>query len=114
MPIKPKKKELHLVLKHKWYHAIEHEGKREEYRNSTEYWTKRLTNEGHDAVCNILQGWRTRPLDFKHYDLVVFHDGYTSTTQTWTVTGIDFGRGKPEWGAPEYKTFIIKLGERVQ
>ncbi len=22
-------------------------------------------------------------------------------------------RGRPEWGAPDYKTFIIKLGKRL-
>lgn len=108
------KKTIHFVLKHKWYHAIEHEGKREEYRNPYEYWTKRLTNNTHADIVHYMMGWSSEEPDFKHYDLVTFHDGYTSITQTWTVTGITFGHGKPEWGAPENKTFIIKLGERVQ
>lgn len=104
---------LHLVLKHRWYHAIEQEGKREEYRNPYEYWAKRLTNNTHGEVAQLVCGYRKEPLDFKHYDLVTFHDGYTSITQTWTVKEITFGKGNPEWGAPNHATFIIKLGERV-
>ena len=105
---------LHLVLKHEWYHAIEHKGKREEYRNPYEYWTNRLTNNTHRDVVDLIYGWRKEPLDFKHYDFVVFHDGYTSITQTWKVTGIDFGQGRQKWGAPDNKTFIIKFAERIQ
>lgn len=104
---------LHLVLKHRWYTSIESDGKREEYRNPTEYWTKRLTKNTHTEVSHIILHWRTEPLDFKHYDLVTFHDGYTSRTQTWTVTDITLGKGSPAWGAPEHQVFIIKLGERV-
>lgn len=104
---------LHLVLKHRWYTSIESDGKREEYRNPTEYWTKRLTKNTHTEVSHIILHWRTEPLDFKHYDLVTFHDGYTSRTQTWTVTDITLGKGNPAWGAPEHQVFIIKLGERV-
>lgn len=104
---------LHFVLKHRWYTSIESDGKREEYRNPTEYWTKRLTKNTHTEVSHIILHWRTEPLDFKHYDLVTFHDGYTRRTQTWTVADITLGKGNPAWGAPEHQVFIIKLGERV-
>ena len=35
---------LSLVLKGKWYDMIEHGKKHEEYRDSTDYWTRRLDN----------------------------------------------------------------------
>lgn len=31
----------------------------------------------------------------------------------WECKGVDFGRGRPEWGAPDHETFIIKLGNRL-
>lgn len=86
-------KTLHLVLKAKWYDMIASGEKKEEYRENTSYWMKRI-GKLHDAVC--------------------FHKGYTNTTMTFAVEDIDIGKGKTEWGAPaDRDVFIIKLGERL-
>ena len=86
-------KTLHLVLKAKWYDMIASGEKKEEYRENTSYWMKRI-GKPHDAVC--------------------FHKGYTNTTMTFAIEGKSYGYGNPEWGAPtDRSVFIIKLGERL-
>lgn len=50
---------------------------------------------------------------FKDYDAVCFSYGYTRRRMLWECKGVDFGRGRPEWGAPDHETFIIKLGNRL-
>lgn len=47
------------------------------------------------------------------YTHVRFRRGYTNTTMTFKCESITIGKGNPDWGAPEEKVFIIKLGERV-
>lgn len=49
----------------------------------------------------------------KDYDAVCFSYGYTKRRMLWECKGITIGRGRPEWGAPDYNTFIIKLGKRL-
>lgn len=56
------------------------------------------------------------PAQFSHLvDLfaVCFSYGYTRRRMTFECKGITIGRGRPEWGAPEHTTFIIKLGKRL-
>jgi len=53
----------HLILKHKWYDAIDRGEKTVEYRRNTAYWRRRILD------C----------------DRVVFHRGYTSTTMTFEM-----------------------------
>ena len=84
---------LHLVLKAKWYNMIASGEKKEEYREYTSYWMKRI-GKLHDTVC--------------------FHKGYTNTTMTFAIEGKSYGYGNPEWGAPkDRKVLKIQLGERV-
>ena len=91
---------LDLVLKHKWYDMIDVGDKPEEYREDNDYWNNRLIDKETSLV--------------KPFTHVRFHRGYTSTTMLWTITGISFGRGKTELGAPADKdVFIIKLGGRL-
>lgn len=86
-------KTLHLILKGKWYDMIERGEKKEEYRELTPYWMKRIGSE-HTHVC--------------------FHKGYTDTTMTFAIEGKSYGYGNPDWGAPADRgVFIIKLGERL-
>lgn len=97
-------KTLHLVLKSKWYDMIDRGEKKEEYRELTLYWKKRLIEDLGDFY----------PVLFKDYKWICFHKGYTSTTMTFKVEDIKIGRGNPEWGAPtDRPVFIIKLGERL-
>lgn len=87
---------LHLVLKAQWYNLIEQGEKKEEYRDITPYYDKRLRNADGS---------------FKHYDAVCFHYGYSSKTMTFEIKDIVIGEGKPEWGAEKGKKyFVIKLG----
>ena len=50
---------------------------------------------------------------FKDYDAVCFSYGYTKRQMLWECKGITIGKGRPEWGAPDHETFIIKLGNRL-
>lgn len=85
---------LDLPLKKQWYNMIESLVKREEYRDMTPYWRKRL--EGKD------------------YTHVRFRYGYTKRTMLFSIVSITSGRGKRKWGAPISRhVYIIELGERV-
>ncbi len=121
---------LYLPLKKEWYEMLERGEKPEEYRVKSAYWIARLlewrfmpnahtvvtervtmeearmiANEGFNAYCGHLVP--------KHYDAVRFSYGYTKRRMLWECCGITEGIGRPEWGAPNYETFIIKLGKRI-
>jgi len=88
------KRVINLVLKKKWFDMIESGEKKEEYREVTPYWMKRLA---YDKI-----------------DSVKFHLGYTNKCITYVVQYATIGRGKEEWGAePGKYYFIIRLGERL-
>lgn len=130
---------LDLVLKGRWYDAIKYDGKREEYRD-TYFWSVRLLNvdrEGYGYFskacrgdfedlgrkCNdslreftalLKESIHDGIFDYRCYDAVRFHRGYTNITMLWECKGISIGMGNPLWGAPADKeVFIIKLGERI-
>lgn len=119
---------LDLVLKYEWYDMIASGEKREEYRE-VGTWAHRLLESDIKWLASIgvkqylswfndyirAAKWALDKgmLKFRHYDTVRFHRGYTSTTMEFEIEDITIGRGKPEWGAPDRETFIIKLGERV-
>lgn len=122
-------KTLHLPLKKEWYEMIERGEKREEYREFSPHWITRLmewycydTWEG--LITNRIREYEAikifndydkfkYKLDCKYFDLVCFSYGYTKRRMMWECEGIEIGRGRPEWGAPEHDTFIIKLGKRL-
>lgn len=130
---------LDLVLKHKYYDMIASGEKWEEYRD-TLFWCVRLLNVDRDgyghftkACCGDFEDMKRNSNDscdkftqllkksiedgifeYRHYDTVRFHRGYTSTSMTFEVKGISIGNGREEWGAEKGKeTFIIKLGKRI-
>jgi len=87
---------LDLVLKHQWYDMIDSGEKREEYRDITPYWRKRIQSG-------------------KRYTHVRFHRGYTAKTMVFRYDGLRIGRGNTQWGAPaDRDVFIISLGERYK
>lgn len=96
---------LYLPLKKEWYKMIESGEKREEYRETSNYWKSRLMQY------SLRYG--VRDYVFKPLDDVRFSYGYTKKTITFKIDTITIGRGKPEWGAPtDRDVFIIKLGEK--
>ena len=98
---------------------IERGEKLEEYREAKPYWVNRLRDKGMTCVdkaegceCNRIC-WRIGHCGFASFDAVCFSYGYTKRRMLWECKGITIGRGRPEWGAPDYNTFIIKLGKRL-
>lgn len=129
-------KTLHLVLKRKWWDMIESGEKKEEYRDFTPFYVKRLCDnpcfnkQGEIIERNIIDKWtldacEKRGIDLKtawangniipkDYSSVTFHFGYTNKTMVYSVKDISVGEGRTEWGAETGKEyFIIKLGERI-
>ena len=130
-------KTLHLVLKRKWWEMIESGEKKEEYRDITPFYVKRLCDnpcfnkQGEIIERNIIDKWtldacekigiylKTAWVDGnivpKDYSSVTFHFGYTNKTMVYSVKDISVGEGRTEWGAENGKEyFIIKLGERIE
>lgn len=91
---------LDLPLKKKWYEMIESGVKKEEYRECKDYWYKRLTD---------MDTLRAKP-----YTHIRFRYGYTKRTMLFELDCITIGIGHPEWGAPKWDVFILKLGKRIE
>ena len=86
-------KVLDLVLKGEWFKMIASDEKKEEYREITPYWDRRLDN--------------------KNYDVVRFRWGYeTKSPKIWLeCKGIQKGGfGKSQWGW-DGECYIIELGK---
>ena len=73
----------------------------------------RITMEEARMIVNGSIDFAGRTLAPKHYDAVRFSYGYTKRRMLWECLGLGLGQGRPEWGAPDYETFIIKLGKRL-
>lgn len=94
---------LNLVLKSQWYEMIKAGTKKEEYREITSYWERRLCFFPYD---------KKQPREFI---TVCFHKGYTKEKILIECKGIDIGEGRPEWGAkPGQLYFKIKLGKEIK
>ena len=129
-------KTLHLVLKRKWWDMIESGEKKEEYRDFTPFYIKRLCgnpcfNKQGEIIerkiidkwtldtcekrgINLKTAWADGNIIPKDYSSVTFHFGYSNKTMTYSVKDISVGGGRTEWGAENGKEyFIIKLGERI-
>ena len=95
---------LHLVLKAKWYDIIKSGIKKEEYRELTEYWARRLLFFPYTIGRSM----------HRNFISVCFHRGYTNEKSYYEFNGIEIGTGRPEWGAePGKQYFIIKLGKEI-
>lgn len=103
---------LYLPLKKEWYEMIEAGIKKEEYRDMSPYWFSRLSICT-SLICSERNCFNCQRLKFKDYDAVCFSYGYTRRRMTFECKGITIGQGRPEWGAPDHETFIIKLGKRL-
>lgn len=86
---------LNLTLKVQWYNLIERGIKLEEYRDMTDWWTKRIWEHRHEIEA-------VRFTDYRR-------------TMVLKVNDITIGRPKREWTAFAHRTvYIIHLGERIQ
>ena len=118
-------KTLRLTIKKKWFDMILSGEKKEEYREVKMHWINRFItlNFGHRSVRNdnnVIQLIMSSKDHFsknrtKNFDLVEFTNGYGKDKPQVTLEcrGIEIGKGKPEWGAPEEDVFVIKLGKEV-
>ena len=104
-------KVLHLTLKRKWFDMIASGEKKEEYRDLSGFWIKRLgywSESGPNGYYDY---------GFTDFDAVLFaNGGHFGNVPKLLVKceDIDIKTGKPEWGAePGKKYFVIKLGERI-
>lgn len=111
---------LYLPLRKEWYEMIERGDKPEEYREESPYWRRRLIEcYGAFDWCDMrglggrLCGGCSAGPRFKYFDAVCFSYGYTRRRMMFECKGITVGQGRPEWGAPDHETFIIKLGKRI-
>ena len=113
---------LDLVLTYKWYDMIESGEKREEYREITPYWIKRLVDThrlGQKMLCNVpnvaASLIESGCVQMKSYTHVRFHRGYTAKSMVFRFDGLRIGNGNTQWGAPaDRDVFIISLGERYK
>ena len=120
---------LHLSLKEKWFRMIQSGEKREEYREITPYWMKRLcwdddynepmSKEDIDYLCaspyvgNMFDtGWKPKPFTDVHFTLGYPKADDAARHMTRQIADITIGTGRPEWGAVEGKQyFVLKLEE---
>ena len=131
---------LHLPLKEKWYRMIESGEKKEEYREITPYWIKRLINERITDREGVGRQWRigtsaaqwyAEHVEQLKYDIVNGHATFRDFENVHFTLGypkcddesrhmfkrmktIEIGCGRPEWGAEsDKKYFVIKWNERL-
>ncbi len=105
-----------LSLKKQWYEMIRDGIKKEEYREDKKYWCRRFLGFDH-VLFSYRNGYSS--CNRKDYTHVEFTLGYPkwndkSRRMLFKIEDIVYGKGKPEWGAPEQPVFIIKLGERIR
>ena len=85
---------LTLPIHKKWFDMILSGEKTEEYRE--------------------IKPWYVNRLHFKKTH-ILFRNGYRKDSPSCLVKleAIMKGKGKPEWGAPDYPVFIFRLGEII-
>ena len=101
-------KTLHLVLKRKWWDMIASGEKKEVYREVCHYWAIRLLDNKYrwyslntDYPKDFL-GWIREHLNhradiqFRQFEKVCFHLGYTNTTMTFRIRCFILSMGKEE------------------
>lgn len=118
---------LELTVTKQWFDMILSGIKLEEYREIKDFWIKRLAicngNNSHEktgfyckkALCisciKYGDGFHE-----KQFDAIRFTNGYGKSRPSFLIEckGINAGIGRKEWGAPEDKVFILKLGRILE
>ena len=93
-----------LPIKKQWFDMIAKGDKAEEYREIKPYYRTRFQNINLLDKDGCASG---------HYSIIGLRNGYSKDSPTLVVTVIlDFGEGKPEWGAHEGDIYyILKIVE---
>lgn len=96
---------LTLPIKNPWFSMIRAGEKREEYRETTEYWRARLETafgkEIHQAAEKRSEAW------------IKLRNGYGADRPTIQVrVSVRIGEGRPEWGAmPGVEYYVLVIHE---
>jgi hypothetical protein len=126
---------LHLQQYKGWFDMVRSGKKKEEYRDITDYWVRRLFRpiRPHDKLDinpilddlltfdddSTFEDWdrflRHHMIEFKHYDQIQFKNGFARNGKpapqfTAQCLGIRIGKGRLEWGASGLNQFIIEIG----
>ena len=114
--VQQKIKILYQPLKAKWYRMIESGEKPEEYREATVYWCKRFIGHNFLPFSHL---YAYSDLNAKEYTHVQFSLGYPkkydeSRRMTFELKGIEYRKGREEWGAEKGKKYFVEvLGRRT-
>ena len=115
-------KKLQLSLKKKWFEMTKAGIKKEDYRNITPYWVRRLIeatdeNVTIEDVIYYLNGGELDPFKgnhfkFKSFTQNIMTSGYPKSSDTDRILklehkGIEIRTGNPEWGAEEGKLYFV-------
>jgi len=105
------KKVLWLPINRKWFDMIGAGIKKEEYRDVSEHWDKRMIEEAKHE-CQLARGMTRQ---YKYFDIVRLVNGYQRFAPVIDMEcrGIRMGTGKPEWGAPQHLVHIITVGKKL-
>jgi hypothetical protein len=110
------KKILKLNLQWLWFCMILQGCKKEEYREVKKFWMSRIAHLqscGTSYDFTILAAYGFNNIKHGIYDYIEFKNGYREDSPVMLVEckGIVVDQGKKVWGAPSYRTFVIKLGK---
>ena len=99
---------LTLSLKRKWFDMIKSGVKKEEYRERSPYWRKRLIMFYDIITHHSEDGYYV----YKTFDTLVFTLGYPKADDTerrlvFKNPRIRIGEGRPEWGAEPGKLYFV-------
>jgi hypothetical protein len=112
------KKTLHLTLKKKWFDMIKSGVKKEEYREVKAYWMKRIAGLDGCGTGYNFTILRDAGFNFERhiFDTIIFHNGYGKNAPKFEIEckSVVVDQGKKKWGAPDYRVFVLKLGEIIQ
>ena len=93
-------KMLHLNLKKQWFDMIASGEKKEEYRDIKDYYYSRMVDyiSNHSHLYNQPHLLKNSDFRYKHYDFIVFKNGYQKDAPFIYVEflGIEIKKGKTE------------------
>lgn len=119
---------LELTVTKQWFDMILSGVKLEEYREIKKYWLQRLFKPiapEYKTIPDFAVESSLRALDYgdipgfciiREFDAIRFTNGYGKSRPSFLIEckGINAGIGRKEWGAPEEKVFILKLGRILE